>query len=125
MKTRLYTITVVCAVLLATLISGCSLYMPVEGKVIVEVRHDEAYYAGFFRACEILVSQQVEGVYIQVDSSFNTTGLEPEDQCLQMVQQMMDLNAARYYSRNWPGMQPLAPGNHQWSQNELMMALPH
>ena len=124
MRLRLYTKTVVCAVLLATLLSGCSLYMPVEGKVIVEVRHDEAYYAGFFRACEILSSQQVEGIYIQVDSALNTTGLESKDQCLQMVQQMMDLNAARHYSRNWLGMQPLSLSANQWSQN-AQTAPPH
>ncbi|MBV7326770.1 hypothetical protein KFU94_00630 [Chloroflexi bacterium TSY] len=66
-------------------------------------------YAGFFRACEMLSSQQIEGRYSYVKSSREVTGLEPTDQCLQMVQRMMDLDAARHYSRNWPGMLPLSP----------------
>ncbi|MBV7332917.1 hypothetical protein KFU94_32765 [Chloroflexi bacterium TSY] len=119
MTIRLYTKSVVCAALLATLLCGCSFYVPKQGKVIVEVRHDEAYYAGFFRACEILHSQHFEGHYIQVKSRRNTTGFKPTDQCLQMVQEMMDLNAASTYSRNWPGMQPLSPGYNRWSESDM------
>jgi hypothetical protein len=97
--------------------TGCSIYTPQIDKVIIQVRSDEAYYAGFFRACEMIVSEQIEGVYSQV----NDMELDPSDQCLSMVQQMMDWDAARYYSKSWPGMYPL------WMENRTsrVMRNPH
>jgi len=94
-------------IIVTILLCGCSFYVPSGGRAVVEIQSDESYYAGFFRACEMLISKQVEGVYIQVDSKFDTAELDHTDQCLHMVQQMMDVNAARHYSRNWPGMLPL------------------
>ena len=92
-------------VLAFVLLSGCAFYTPSSDVITVQVRSDEAYYAGFFRACEILSNRQVEGIYIQVSEHAN---LESEDQCLQLTQQMIDHNAASSYSNNWPGMTQLS-----------------
>ena len=97
--------------------TGCGLYMPQSNKIIIEVRSDEAYYAGFFRACEMIAKNQVHGIYQEVGN----TELDPTDQCLAMVQQMMDWDAASHYSKGWPGMYPLWMEN----QSKWVMKTPH
>ncbi|MBV7335317.1 hypothetical protein KFU94_45170 [Chloroflexi bacterium TSY] len=90
------------------------MYVPKQGTVIFEMRTEEAYYAGFFRACELILRRQTEGLYAYV----STTDLQATDQCTQMVQYMIDHNAAHHYSRNWPGIERLSPRHIQWPLDE-------
>lgn len=93
------------ASVITMIVAGCTFYTPSRNVMVVQMRHDEAYYAGFFRACEMIIQVNSEGIYSYVQSR---TNMLPRDQCAQLTQMMIDANAAHHYSHGWPGMDKLS-----------------
>ena len=83
-------------ILIATIVTASCKAPPLE----IQYKHDASYYAGAFRACEIVMKRVGVAGYIEVDGDMT---MQPADYCRHLVMSLMDADAHTLYSRNWPG----------------------